>query len=254
MKKFWREQKNWDNLSQFRGNGILALDRGNDDENTIGFLQSNGYFAVVRQRHERYIFGNAKTIAQNLREAVPAKTILIKNGKNIRGSVRFKLGQMALAGPILAVESQFENVSITLFVTHPNLACANEKELEKIAQSEAQAYLDRWGIETFFRELKQNFKIEEARPRTFRALNNLFMLSILAHYFVKDFRSRPSRELSKITKLIKDNFSQINSKTFSFLQNLRALFCEKSLKFISVRPKKPPQIAPKQLIFPFYPA
>ncbi len=126
MKKFWREQKKWDNLSQFRGNGILALDRGNDDENTIGFLQSNGYFAVVRQRHERDIFGNAKTIAQNLREAVPAKT--------------------------------------------------------------------------------------------------------------------------------KDNFSQINSKTFSFLQNLRALFCEKSLKFISVRPKKPPKIAPKQLIFPFYPA
>ena len=159
-----------------RGNGILALDRGNDDENTIGFLQSNGYFAVVRQRHERDIFGNAKTIAQNLREGVPAKTILIKNGKNIHGSVRFKLGQMALTGPILA------------------------------------------------------------------------------HYFVKDFRSRPSRKLSKITKLIKDNFSQINSKTFSFLQNLRALFCEKSLKFISGRPKKPPKIAPKQLIFPFYPA
>ena len=176
MKKFWREQKNWDNLSQFRGNGILALDRGNDDENTIGFLQSNGYFAVVRQRHERDIFGNAKTIAQNLREGVPAKTILIKNGKNTRESVRFKLGQMALTEPILA------------------------------------------------------------------------------HYFVKDFRSRPSRELSKITKLIKDNFSQINSKTFSFLQNLRALFCEKSLKFISGRPKKPPKIAPKQLIFPFYPA
>ncbi len=126
MKKFWREQKNWDNLSQFRGNGILALDRGNDDENTIGFLQSNGYFAVVRQRHERDIFGNAKTIAQNLREGVPAKT--------------------------------------------------------------------------------------------------------------------------------KDNFSQINSKTFSFLQNLRALFCEKSLKFISGRPKKPPKISPKQLIFLFYPA
>ena len=119
-------KKNWDNLSQFRGNGILALDRGNDDENTIGFLQSNGYFAVVRQRHERDIFGNAKTIAQNLREGVPAKT--------------------------------------------------------------------------------------------------------------------------------KDNFSQINSKTFSFLQNLRALFCEKSLKFISGRPKNPPKIAPKQLIFPFYPA
>ena len=104
----------------------MALDRGNDDENTIGFLQSNGYFAVVRQRHERDIFGNAKTIAQNLREGVPAKT--------------------------------------------------------------------------------------------------------------------------------KDNFSQINSKTFSFLQNLRALFCEKSLKFISGCPKKPPKIAPKQLIFPFYPA
>ena len=116
----------------------MALDRGNNDENRIGFLQSNGYFAVVRQRHERDIFGNAKTIAQNLREGVPAKTILIKNGKNIRGSVRFKLGQMALTGPILA------------------------------------------------------------------------------HYFVKDFRSRPSRELSKITKLIKDNFSQINSKTFFF--------------------------------------
>ncbi len=116
----------------------MALDRGNDDENTIGFLHSNGCFAVVRQRHERDIFGNAKTIAQNLREGVPAKTILIKNGKNIRGSVRFKLGQMALTGPILA------------------------------------------------------------------------------HYFVKDFRSRPSRELSKITKLIKDNFSQINSKIFSF--------------------------------------
>ena len=109
----------------------MALDRGNDDENTIGFLQSNGYFAVVRQRHERDIFGNAKTIAQNLREGVPAKTILIKNGKNIRGSVRFKLGQMALTGPILAVKSQFENVSITLFVTHPNLACANEKNSKK---------------------------------------------------------------------------------------------------------------------------
>ena len=128
----------------------MALDRGNEDENTIGFLQSNGYFAVVRQRHERDIFGNAKTIAQNLREGVPAKTILIKNGKNIRGSVRFKLGQMALAGPILAVESQFEKVSITLFVTHPNLACANEKNSKKSLNLRRKLILNVGELKHFF--------------------------------------------------------------------------------------------------------
>ena len=50
--------------------------------------------------------------------------------------------------------------------------------------SASQAYCDRWQIETSFLTVKREFALEKARVRTFRRLENIFALCMLAYVFM----------------------------------------------------------------------
>jgi len=52
------------------------------------------------------------------------------------------------------------------------------------AERAAQAYCDRWQIETSFYVMKQEFALEKVRVRTFKRLENIFSLCVLAYCYV----------------------------------------------------------------------
>ena len=62
----------------------------------------------------------------------------------------------------------------------------------------AQAYCDRWQIETAFYVMKQEFALEKARVRTFRRLENIFSLCVLAYVYATRFL-RASKGFRKLT-------------------------------------------------------
>ena len=105
----------------------------------------------------------------------------------------------------------------------------------------AQAYCDRWQIETSFQTVKQEFALEKARVRTFRRLENIFSLCILAYVFATDFLRR-AKGFKKVLKHLSDNLETVSMRTHALLAGIRALVDEPWLRFISGRP---PKVRPK---------
>ena len=81
-----------------------------------------------------------------------------------------------------------------------------------MAARAAQAYCDRWQIETSFQAVKQEFALEKARVRTFRRLENIFSLCILAYVFATDFLRR-AKGFRKVLKFLSDNLETVSLRT-----------------------------------------
>jgi len=66
------------------------------------------------------------------------------------------------------VESRFDGKSIWLYAACPDEMFETEEGALRVAVCAAQAYCDRWQIETSFQTVKQEFALEKARVLTFR--------------------------------------------------------------------------------------
>jgi hypothetical protein len=105
-----------------------------------------------------------------------------------------------------------------------NAPSQDQTLLRKSAVLAAQSYLPRWHIETFLLRIKQDF--------------NHFIPGCATH--------------DRILKVFKDNFKQVTLRMQVSLSGLRALLKQATLRFISGRPKKPPETPENQpLLFDF---
>ena len=111
----------------------------------------------------------------------------------------------------------------------------------------AQAYCDRWQIETSFQTVKQEFALEKARVRTFRRMENIFSLCVLAYVFATDFL-RKAKGFKRVLKHLADNLEVVSTKTHALLAGIRALVDETKLRFISGRPRKTFRENPLQMV------
>ena len=162
------------------------------------------------------------------------------------GDPKSKLSPVEDVG-VLVVESRLDGKSIWLYAVCPDGMCATDEEAFGIAVRAAQAYCDRWQIETSFRTVKQEFALEKARVRTFRRLENIFALCILAYVFATDFL-RKARGFKKVLKHLSDNMETMSMKTHALLAGIRALVNEAKLRFISGRPPKTMPRDPMQML------
>ena len=64
---------------------------------------------------------------------------------------------------VLVVESRFGGKSLYLYVVRPDEVLADRRAMFALAVRAAQAYCDRWQIETSFLTVKQEFALEKAR-------------------------------------------------------------------------------------------
>lgn len=232
------------------GRGWLVLDRGMDDEKFIHTMKRNNWNAVVRIKDmKRDVFGNGKDIGVTLEGLRFGRALLNTYRGAIRAEVRCAIGIMQYCPEphvkdaatdttrLLVVESRFDDRSIYLYVICPDCVIDDPQQAWEYAVRAAQAYCDRWQIETSFQTVKQEFRLEEARVRRFCRLVNVFALCILAYVFTIQYL-RSSKRFRKIVKALGDNVKTLALKTHSLLCGIRELYRAGKVRFITGRPRK----------------
>jgi len=225
------------------GKGTFALDRGSDSERALTFLQTLPNRAVVRVKElQRDVFGNGKKIDAQLDAEPRVDARLFKSSGPVEAKISWRAGRLSELHdtPMLLVRSEFDGRALYLYVI-PGKEDIQHKLLEKnpkrLAVAAAQAYLDRWQIETFFERVKQDFSLEDARVRTFKRLSNLFHLCVLGYSFITDFL--PSSAVhTRMLKVFKDNSHRLAFRMQTFLSGLRTLLERPRLNFIAGRPRR----------------
>ena len=237
-------------MAQTGGEGWIVEDRGMDGMRHIRELKRGGRKAVVRVKDmRRDVFGDGLPVDASM-EGVPFFDAMLRvHSGDRRAMIRCKPGVVQYCGDpkskdaatedvrVLVVESRFDGKSIFLYVVCPDWVLESRNQMFLCAVRAAQAYCDRWQIETAFYVMKQEFALEKARVRTFRRLENIFSLCVLAYVYATRFL-RASKGFRKILKFLSDNMATISTKTHALLAGIRALVNEARIRFISGRPRK----------------
>ena len=232
------------------GKGWIVEDRGMDGAEHLRTLKRDERKAVVRvNRMDRDVFGDGLDIDASLRSARFFDAMLHVHTGDRRVKIRCKPGVVQYCKDprskdavtenvrVLVVESRFDEKSIYLYVVCPDWVLESPAQMAIYAERAAQAYCDRWQIETSFFVMKQEFALEKARVRTFRRLENIFSLCVLAYVYATQFL-RKTKGFKRILKFIADNLGTVSSKTHALLAGIRALVKEARIRFISGRPRK----------------
>ena len=232
------------------GRGWIVEDRGMDGAEHLRTLKRDERKAVVRvNKMDRDVFGDGLDIDASLRSARFFDAMLHVHTGDRRVKIRCKPGVVQYCKDprskdavtenvrVLVVESRFDEKSIYLYVVCPDWVLESPAQMAIYAERAAQAYCDRWQIETSFFVMKQEFALEKARVRTFRRLENIFSLCVLAYVYATQFL-RKTKGFKRILKFIADNLGTVSSKTHALLAGIRALVKEARIRFISGRPRK----------------
>ena len=232
------------------GRGWIVEDRGMDGAEHLWTLKRDERKAVVRvNKMDRDVFGNGLDIDASLRSARFFDAMLHVHTGDRRVKIRCKPGVVQYCKDprskdavtenvrVLVVESRFDEKSIYLYVVCPDWVLESPAQMAIYAERAAQAYCDRWQIETSFFVMKQEFALEKARVRTFRRLENIFSLCVLAYVYATQFL-RKTKGFKRILKFLADNLGTVSSKTHALLAGIRALVKEARIRFISGRPRK----------------
>ena len=110
----------------------------------------------------------------------------------------------------------------------------------------ANAYFCRWSVEVLYQDLKQVFGLEKARVRTFKRLQNLVALCVLAYAALAHYLPTCGDAAIRLAKAMNDNFGALNLPFRSYVANLRELLRMTAIRCITGRPKKrkPPSLTP----------
>ena len=232
------------------GRGWIVEDRGMDGAEHLWTLKRDDRKAVVRvNKMDRDVFGDGLDIDVSLRSARFFDAMLHVHTGDRRVKIRCKPGVVQYCKDprskdavtenvrVLVVESRFDEKSIYLYAVCPDWVLESPAQMAIYAERAAQAYCDRWQIETSFFVMKQEFALEKARVRTFRRLENIFSLCVLAYVYATQFL-RKTKGFKRILKFLADNLGTVSSKTHALLAGIRALVKEARIRFISGRPRK----------------
>ena len=232
------------------GKGWIVEDRGMDGAEHLWTLKRDDRRAVVRvNKMDRDVFGDGLRIDVSLQSARFFDAMLHVHTGDRRVKIRCKPGVVQYCMDprskdavtedvgVLVVESRFDEKSIYLYVVCPDWVLKSPAQMAIYAERAAQAYCDRWQIETSFFVMKQEFALEKARVRTFKRLENIFSLCVLAYVYATQFL-RKTKGFKKILKFLADNLGTVSSKTHALLAGIRALVKEARIRFISGRPRK----------------
>ena len=232
------------------GRGWIVEDRGMDGAEHLRTLKRDERKAVVRvNKMDRDVFGDGLHVDASLRSARFFDAMLHVHTGDRRVKIRCKPGVVQYCKDprskdavtenvrVLVVESRFDEKSIYLYVVCPDWVLESPAQMAIYAERAAQAYCDRWQIETSFFVMKQEFALEKARVRTFRRLENIFSLCVLAYVYATQFL-RKTKGFKRILKFLADNLGTVSSKTHALLAGIRALVKEARIRFISGRPRK----------------
>ena len=95
-----------------------------------------------------------------------------------------------------------------------------------------------------FQDVKQCFRVEDARVGTFRRLENLLAVCTLAYSYFAHVLPDCGEETRRLLKTIRDSLGEIAEGFRPFVANVRELLRLERTRFISGRPRKrkPPDL------------
>ena len=225
-------------------NGIPVEDRGFDNEQNVAHACRSGHRTVIRvNRLDRDVFGTGRTIDAELADAPGRGVRLSSPTRRAESTVRWRKGHFPCGGshrPVLVVSSTFNGTTLHLYALNFAADTAGPAELADAAALAANAYFNRWSVEVFFQDVKQCFRVEDARVRTFRRLENLLALCTLAYAYFAHVVPNCAEESARLMKCMKENLGEIVSAFRPYVANIRELLSIDRPRFISGRPRKPP--------------
>ena len=229
-------------------NGIPVHDRGFDSEGFVGHAIRSGHRAVVRVKEtKRDVFGTGRGIDEDMAHAPCVRTALRSPTRRAEAEVRWRTGFFPSGDehlPVLVVSSSFNGTTLYLYALNFAGQDASPDELRRAAALAANAYFCRWSVEVLFQDVKQCFRIEGARVRTFRRLENLLALCTLAYSYFAHVLPNCGDETRRLLKTMKDSLGEIVESFRPFVANVRELLRMERTRFISGRPRKrkPPDL------------
>ena len=240
-----------------KGSGIVACDRHFDSREFVAHAAGLSIRTVVRVKETgRDVFGTGRSIPAELASAPACHAVLASPTRRQKALVRWKEGLFPGPGgchlPVLAVSSAFDGCTLHLYVIGFGPFDSPE-EMRKAAVAVANAYFCRWSVEVLYQDLKQVFGLEKARVRTFKRLQNLVALCVLAYAALAHFLPACTEAANRLAKAMKDNFAAINLPFRAFVANLRVLLEMADIRNITGRPRNraPPILTP---LLPGFPA
>ena len=232
------------------GKGIVACDRGFDSRDFIDHAAGLPIRTVVRIKETgRDVFGSGRSIPLDMASAPSCPVTLKSPTRRQPALVRWREGLFPGHGgcyhPVLVVSSTFDGCTLHLYgIGFGPFASPEERRTAAVAI--ANAYFCRWSVEVLYQDLKQVFGLEKARVRTFKRLQNLVALCVLAYAALAHFLPVCGDAGVRLAKAMKENFGTLTLPFRSFVANLRELLRMTAIRCITGRPPKrrPPGLTP----------
>ena len=222
--------------------GIPVHDRGFDSERFVGHAIRSGHRGVVRAKEMgRDVFGTGRSLDGEMAGAPCVRATLRSPTRRAEATVRWRAGFFPAGDahlPVLVVSSTFNGTTLYLYALNFVGPDASARERREAAALAANAYFCRWSVEVLFQDVKQCFKIEGARVRTFRRLENLLAVCTLAYSYFAHVLPNCGEETRRLLKTMKDSLGEIVESFRPFVANVRELLRLERTRFISGRPRK----------------
>ena len=195
----------------------------------------------------RDVFGTGRSLAGEMAGAPCVRATLRSPTRRAEATVRWRAGFFPAGDahlPVLVVSSTFNGTTLYLYALNFVGPDASARERREAAALAANAYFCRWSVEVLFQDVKQCFRIERARVRTFRRLENLLALCTLAYSYFAHVLPNCGEETKRLFKTMKDSLGEIVGSFRTFVANVRELLRLERTRFISGRPRKrkPPDL------------
>ena len=230
--------------------GIPVHDRGFDSEGFVAHAIRSGHRAVVRVKEtKRDVFGTGRGIDEDMAHAPCVRATLRAPTRRAEAAVRWRAGFFPAGDrhmPVLVVSSTLNGATLHLYALNFIGPDASARELREAAVLAANAYFCRWSVEVLFQDVKQCFRVEEARVRTFARLENLLAMCTLAYTYFAHVLPFAGEESRRLLKAMRDSLGLIVEGFRPFVANVRALLEAEKTRYITGRPRKakPPDPTP----------
>ncbi len=192
--------------TQTKGRGVWVMDRGGSRRILIEDFLDNSRRFIVRLRSDfSLMFRGASRsvleIAATCSMPYSERIVIEKHGERKAHTIHFGFRPVKIPGR----DEQMCLVVIKGFGEEPLMVLTNLK-LKRTRKSLwfiVGGYLTRWRIEDTIRFIKQSYRLEDIRVRSYRSLKNLVALVLCAAYFAAVYLGETINLTSLLHKVIR---------------------------------------------------
>lgn len=201
--------------------GIFVNDRGYDSNKVFRHYFDKQQYFVIRLKENRKVYLNHKTYK--------ITTIRDSRKGKIKMTLMFQGEEKECYASVLRVQITAKKKWINLVLVYglgqtpmmlaSNIPIKSKEDVIKVTR----CYLDRWRIEEYFKFKKQEYKFENFRVRTLKAINNLNMMLTYTIGLIAILSEKINKR-EFVNKIIKESKSLKSKVYLWFYQLARGIY------------------------------